>query len=458
MEKTRSKNQIKNNVENFGLNREMDLINNGSGYTQILSDRDLFFKFSNENVELDMSKPNHEDAFGMPIFNGQILNNKKSLITSPYIVENNNKNNFVSNFSSIDSNDMYAELDPGTEQKFDNDIFKYMAYNNKDNFKDKETEVNNSVCKIEKEILEFEFELNKNKKKEFLVDTNSPFALGYIWKSLLLLTKNPSTDKLLKLLGVKNRDSMIQDMKYNSDVFSDGGSIVFNIPVGNQVTNSNFITKIESIYKIKINPIDESYESRALVELNYLFNLEIPFYYQPKITIDYMLGYKKNKIKYIEMTNVPVNLTILRDENVVTLEIPCGSNMTLGFIYDLNRSHVNKLPLKLMLQEKKPEILVKKLVIPKINRNKKSEYGKKFQEELSGIHLGEIVYGYMYDIDINVNMGLNINITQDVSKNKYEIVRNIDLIEINHKCFYYIKNSNIENKILVSGMINYQSV
>ncbi len=61
----------------------------------------------------------------------------------------------------------------------------------------------------------------------------------------------------------------------------------------------------------------------------------------------------------------------------------------------------------------------------------------------------------MSSIDINVDMGLNIEVTNEVSKDKYEIKRNIDYININHKCFYYIKNSNIENKLLITGIINY---
>ena len=108
-----------------------------------------------------------------------------------------------------------------------------------------------------------------------------------------------------------------------------------------------------------------------------------------------------------------------------------------------------------MLTEKTPNILVEKLIIPKINRNKISPYGKKFKDETSNIHLGELIYGTTYDLDININMGLEIEITEEVSKNKYEIKRNIDIININHKCYYYIRNRNINNKILSNGMINY---
>jgi len=97
-----------------------------------------------------------------------------------------------------------------------------------------------------------------------------------------------------------------------------------------------------------------------------------------------------------------------------------------------------------MLENKIPDVVVNKLIIPKINRNKKSAYGKKFNKELENIHFGELAYGTMYKLDINVIMGLELNISNTISKDKYEIKRNIEIIEINHRCYYYIKNKNIE--------------
>ena len=129
--------------------------------------------------------------------------------------------------------------------------------------------------------------------------------------------------------------------------------------------------------------------------------------------------------------------------------------MVLGFVYNLSRQHVQNLPYKQMIAEKVPNIMVEKLIIPKINRNKISPYGKKFKEELSTMHFGELVYGTIFDLDINIHMGLDIEINQEVPKNKYEIKRNIDIININHKCYYYVRNRNINNKILSNGMINY---
>lgn len=460
MEKVRMKTSIRNNVENYNLNREMDLVHSGNvSNDKILGDREIFNKFSNENEQLDMTTVKHDEFnFGMPIFNGQILNNKKSLISSPYIVENNNKNGFISNNLSLDSNDMYAEIIDKSGKKFDDDVFSNMAYNNNKNYGSIKPELEEGlgdyVCKVEQDILDFEFESNLVKSKDFLVDVSSPFALGYLWKSIILLSKNPTTDKLLKLLNVKNKDALINDMKYNSEVFADSGSLEISIPSDNRVINTNFISKIENLYGIIIKN-ENSEDNICTVNLNYTFNLEIPFYYQPKVVFGYLQNYSKSKIKFIEMTNVPVNLLILHKENIVILEIPMSSNMILGFVYNTNREHVKSLPKKLIYENRKADVLVKKLVIPKIKRNKQSLYSKRFKEELTNVHLGEVIYGMMVDMNIVLNMGLNISVSKDVSKDKYEIKRNIDYINLNHKCFYYIKNKNIENKILSSGMINY---
>jgi hypothetical protein len=352
---------------------------------------------------------------------------------------------------------MYAVIEDNSKKKFDNDVFSNMAYNNNNNFTEerKKSDDINDVCKIEEDIIDYEFELNIEKSKDFIVDVSSPFAIAYLWKAIILLTKNPTTDKILKMLNIKIKDNIINDMKYNSEVFGDCGSIEFKIPNGNRVTNTNFISKIENLSGVIIKP-EERYDNICIVNLNYIFNLEIPFYFQPKIIFGFLENYVNSKIKFIEMTNVPINLTILHKENIVILEIPMGSNMILGFIYDINRQHVKKIPKKLIYQNKIPDVLVKKLIIPKIKRNKQFLYSNRFKDELSNVHLGEVTYGMMVDLEIIMNMGLNISVTDNVSKDKYEIKRNIDYININHKCFYYVKNLNIDNKILSTGLINYK--
>jgi hypothetical protein len=485
-----------NNIENFNLNREIDLFSNNID-NKLLNDREIFNKFSNSDEQklIDMAEINYDDKYGMPIFNGQILQNKKNLISNPFIIENNDKDNFISNYSSFGINDTYAEIESNNNVKFDNDIFNNMAYNNMNNIIDIPQNINkntnissnniptnisnniptniptnistnifidtkpydkNYICNLEKDIMDHEYIINLNKNKDFLVDLSSPFVIAYMWKCIVLLTKNPSMDYLLKMLKIDNKENFLLDMKYNSDLFKSNGNIKLIIPTGNQRINSNYIKKIEDIYKIKIIELHESFDNKAIININYIFNLEIPFYYEPKIINGYMEGYNKNKIKFLELKNVPIYLLVDQNKNIVILEIPCASNITLGFIYSLDRSHTQIIPYELLLKKNKVEILVKTLVIPKINRNKMINYSKNFTNELNDIYFGELIYENKYNLNMNIKMGLNIDISNKEPSEIFEINREIEYININHKCYYYIKNNNIENKILLNGIINYK--
>jgi hypothetical protein len=467
--KSQGNDQMKGGFGNSNMTvafgREMDLYNNKSKPNiQILNDRDMFNKFSNTNDSIDTSSFNLTDSYGMPIQGGNTSNNKKSLLSTPYIMESNDKNNWVSTTTTWDANDMYAELETDNKNNFLKHSNKYvppqhqdntleMAYNN--NLAD--THEDNGMCKIEADCLGFEYELTKQKKSDIVVDVSSPFALGYVWKTLLLLSKNPSTDKFVKMLGIKNKDSIVSDMKRHAEVFEDSGKLTVSIPANSSghTPNTNYINKIEEIYKITIVPDQETYENIATFELDWNFLLEIPFYYQPKVINEYLIGYSKSKTKFLELTDVPIFLMIDKTQNIVCLEIPFASNMTLGFVYTPVRELVDKIPYDLITQDKKPEVIVKKLIIPKLNRNKKSVYSKNFKDVLSQVHLGEIIYGTLYQVNIVMSMGLSIGVSKEIPKNKYQIAKSFDNITINHKCFYYVKNSNIPNKILSTGIISY---
>lgn len=450
------------------FDREMDLYNNkNKPNIQILNDRDMFNKFSNTNDSIDTSSFNLSDSYGMPMQGGNTSNNKKSLLSTPYIMESNDKNNWVSGTTNWNQNDMYAELEIDNKNNFskhssqskDSSQLKHqdnlldMAYNN--NLAG--TQEDNGLCKIEADCLGFEYELTKQKQKDIIVDVSSPFALGYVWKTLILLSKNPSTDKFVKMLGIKNKDSIVSDMKRHAEVFEDSGKLTISIPANSsgQTPNTNYINKIEDIYKISIIQDQETYENISTFELDWNFLLEIPFYYQPKVITDYLVGYSRVKTKFLELTDVPIFLMIDKNKDLVCLEIPFASNMTLGFLYTPNKELLQKIPYDLITMNKKPEVLAKKLIIPKLNRNKKSVYSKNFKDVLSQVHLGEIIYGTLYQVDIVMSMGMSIGVSKEISKNKYQINKTFDIISINHKCFYYIKNSNIPNKILSSGMISY---
>lgn len=432
----------------------------------ILNDRDMFNKFSNTNETIDTTSFNPTDVWGMPIQGGSTTNNKKSLLSTPYIMEANDKNGWTPTTTTWNQNDMYAELEfdkNNNQMKFSSgqnsssqsnqDDMLELAYNNKL----AGTNEDNGVCKIEADCMGFEYELSKQKQKEIVVDISSPFALGYIWKSIILLSKNPSTEKLVKMLGIKNKDTIVSDMKRHAVVFEDSGSLELFIPVNSsgQTPNTNYIQKIEDIYKISVLPDNETYENIATLCMKWNFLLEIPFYYQPKVITDYLVGYNKIKTKFLELTDVPIFLMIDRTKNFVCVEIPFSSNMVLGFIYTPTRELVDIIPYEFITQPKKPSVLAKKLIIPKLNRNKKTIYSKNFKDVLNQIHLGEIVYGSLYKLNINIEMGLSITVSKEIPKNKYEILKSYDEIIINHKCFYYVKNNFIQNKILATGMINY---
>jgi hypothetical protein len=394
-------------AKDYRLTREINLYDKKGSKSDFLEDRDLFNKFSNINEQLDISNFPHsseEYALGMPIYNSQILNNKKSLLTNPYLNESDDTK-FKSINYTLDDN-MYEELKTDENIKTGKiDNFPTSAYNN--NNID-----NNSFCKTEKEIAEYEYIINLNKKHNFLVDVNSPYAIGYLWKVLLLLCKNPSLERILKLLNIKNRENLLNDMKNYSYIFDKYGSIDLIMPINtDQVLNSNFVNKIEDKYKIKIKNSDKIKSNNVRINLNYNVDIEIPEEYNPKIIYEFMINYNKNKFKFIELTNVPITTIIIN--NIVLLEIKLCNNNTLGFVHDVSKENLKELPYDLILKNKEVNYIVKKLIIPKMNKKSNTHYSKKYENELKSVHLGELIYSKLYDIDIVNNINLDIKITKE---------------------------------------------
>ena len=208
----RTTNRNSENIENFKLNREINLFRNTN--ENVLEDRDMFNQFSNSSENIDITPFNLEDSYGMPIHNSQIMNNKKSLLSNPYIVENNEKNNFVANSNAFDNLEMYEELEIDNknnlkDKNIDDDNMLNMAYNNNMNLNNEKEK----KCIIEENILEFEYEMIKNKNSKIKVDISSPYALAYLWKIIILLTKNPTTNKLLQTFRIKNKEQIINETK-----------------------------------------------------------------------------------------------------------------------------------------------------------------------------------------------------------------------------------------------------
>lgn len=492
------KNYPKNNsFENFNLNRGIDVYtkNTNNNNFEMLNDRELFGQFSNANSnsndQIDFTNIKVGNSNGMKYYNNHILNNKKNLINNPYIIESNDNTHFkaldTSNYINLtnsssnegmyasfknkkndDNNSNYSNESNESNESNDSitDFSQYSKINNDDKIIDKNimnNDIDNEFLKridiIEKNIIlnEYNFNIDKNKNKIFVMDIFSPFAISFLWKSLVLLSKNPTTDKLLKFLSIKKKEDIVNDMKYFSDVFADMGSLSYSIPFTNNMLNTNFIKNLYDVYKIKINSLNTENTNDTFINLNFNFELKIPFYYQPTIINDFLLDYSDNKIKFIKMLNVPCSLDIDRDLNIVNFEIPIADDMLLGFMYNLSRKNITnpEFIYNKIIKHREINKLVKNLIIPKINRHKKINYAKKFLEQLKQIHLGELIYGNLYNIDIFTNMNLDISIDNNVSNNKYQIINNIDEIVINHQCFFYLKNSKIPNKILFIGIIEY---
>lgn len=455
-----------NRYDSYNLGREYDLMDikdqkqkKGRMFKQdkieFLNDRDLFGKVSNTMDDIDMSTNNFADNFGMPSFSGQIFKNKKSLIRTPYIHEHDNKSDFVS--SNSDVRDNFASIDQTVDNNSTRglDSLTSMGYNGNG------TNENDEKCKIEQDILGFEYDINLNKDNDFMFDINSPFALAYLWKSLIILTKNPTTNKIMESLNVTRKESVANDLKKYGEIFEDLGVLQLNIPVLNDQMDSNMKNKMHDLYKIDINVIDDEKNyptnetDQALIYLKFNFSLEIPFIYQSKIITGYFERYKKTKTKFIEMSNVICSFIINEKKDFVNIEIPMGGDLTLGFIYNTDKQLLNNIDYDFIISNKKPKTVIESLTIPKINRNKRSEYSKNFKKILSEVHFGDISYGKMYDTSIKIDMTLEIGSTRENIDKNYKIENKLQKIVINHPCYFYIKHNNLQNRIFMNGFINY---
>lgn len=459
MKQIKSSSLNSDNYDNYGLGREYDLLelkNKKKGRLfnedkiEMLNDRDLFNRTSTMGEELDMSNNNFLDSFGMPTFSGQIFKNKKSLIRTPFIQEHNNKQDFVSKDSDL--HESFASISNSTQSK-QMDSLTCMGYNGDVSENDDELK-----CKIEKDIVGFEYDMNLSKNKDFMFDVNSPFALAYLWKCMIILSKNPTTSKILDALKIERKELIAKDLKKYSNIFEDLGELNVFIPVLNNQTDNNTIIKLFDLYKINVNILDDFHEEEsnyAEIYLKFNFSLEIPLIYNPIEKHDYFVGHKKNKTKFIEMSNVPASLIIDEESDFVNLEIPMGSDLVLGFLYNTERHLLEEIDYDFINIKKKPNTLIKSLTIPKINRNKKSEYSKNFTEILSNVHFGEICYGQMYNVSVKINITLELEVVNDKPKINSKIQNNIPKISVNHPCYFYIKHKNIPNRIFINGFINY---
>ncbi len=409
------------------FNRDIDLYNKTNFSTEMLDDRNMFSKSSNQTDDIDFSMMKPQDyETGMRITGHSAMKNKKDLINQPYIHESND-----SNFKSFTNASNYSTID---EKLIDN----------------VSSIKSNKICKIEQMITLYEH--NSLIKNGFTLNIFSPFLIGYIWKTLILLSKNPTTNKIIEFLDTKTKNEVIGDMKYSSEIIENFAKITIAINTENNFINTNITNKIENSYNIKFiqstNDVDE-----IIINSQLIFNINIPNYYNPQITNNYFIGYDNQMVKFLKLTNVKCSL--IKNNNIINIEIPICENMLLCFIYTTNMNNIEKLPYEFLLSDKIIDYNIKTLTIPKINMTKKINYGKKFKDLLTNVHLGEISYGKMYNLSIINEYIINIS-TDNIEKiQQYNITKQIDEIIINHKCCFYIKNKLLPNKLLLCGKIEY---
>ena len=402
---------------NSQFNRLVDSIRIEQKDNVFTNERDLFNQNSNGNYEnLDFSHFKVNDyELGMPLHNPTILRNKKSLLSKPLMQQENNiipveNNNFTDEYYSI--------------------------------------KTDNEEKNIEKGIVEYEYTYNINNKKSFF-NINTPFSLSYVWKTLVLLSKYPTNQKLLDMLNIKNKSLILQSMKDNCDLFNEYSKINISIPLEYTI-NQDYINKLNNIFNINIfnrdhNLLINSNEEIIMINLETNYSLSLPSYYNPKIIVNNLIN-QQIKTKFIKLENVYSYVNF--DNNEINIEIPLLNNTIIGFFYNNYKQNINEINYDKLLNDKPINTKINNFIFPKFTTNKFTDYGYKFNELLSDFHLGEIIYGKLFKLVINQYLDLNININSNNSINNIKNINNINLININHSNFFYIKEN---KKIIISG-------
>lgn len=402
---------------NSQFNRLIDSIRIEQKDNVFTNERDLFNQNSNGNYEnLDFSHFKVNDyELGMPLHNPTILRNKKSLLSKPLMQQENNiipveNNNFTDEYYSI--------------------------------------KTDNEEKNIEKGIVEYEYTYNINNKKSFF-NINTPFSLSYVWKTLVLLSKYPTNQKLLDMLNIKNKNLILQSMKDNCDLFNQYSKINISIP-SEYTINQDYINKLNNIFNINIfnrdhNLLINSNEEIIMINLETNYSLSLPSYYNPKIIVNNLIN-QQIKTKFIKLENVYSYVNF--DNNEINIEIPLLNNTIIGFIYNNYKQNINEINYDKLLNDKPINTKINNFIFPKFTTNKFTDYGYKFNELLSDFHLGEIIYGKLFKLVINQCLDLNININSNNSINNIKNINDINLININHSNFFYIKEN---KKIIISG-------
>lgn len=376
-------------------------------------DRNLFNGMSNTTddsyLENNFTSTEYSKEFiGMPINNTVIYSNKKSLLSTPYIKDRDNMNNII-------HDDVIQEIDP-----------------------------------IEKDL--FDFYCSNHKKSNKYITFISPFINSHIWKSLILLSKSPSTEQLLTVFNqpIHNKNAILSNMKIESKFLQELGTITINVPFKNQKNmeslnhiNTALVNKLKDLYFL-----DVKYNERInhfIVYVNFLIEIHFPLQYDPVVIHNNLTNRK-----FIKLTNIPVYEQEL--ENIVHLELNIGNNRYVGFIYDKNNSGSHPVNYQDIISIKQNNLFIQTLIIPQIKYSKKENMSKNY-DFLDKIHLGELENGKYQKVDILIERKINMS-TINVNIRTPKLPQ-IEIIEINNT-FFYVKDS-IEGhgtKIIACGVLN----
>jgi hypothetical protein len=475
-----------NIMENYQLNRNKDVyIKNDNPV--LLDDREMFNKFSNNNdTEIDFNANNDKSNFRSV----HIYNNKKNLINNPYIVKNSTNSANMANMAYNDNTTYGSNFDNTTYgSNYDNTTYgsnydttfindgttkdKGKSKTNNNSF-DKEYQrdfidksKNNTSNVIEKDIIDdFIYNLSSCDSSISPKVPLAPYLLSYLIYSIILLSKNPTTDKLLQTYKIKSKDIAINEMKDISDDVSKYGDITYMVPSG---CNNAFINKIKDIFNITVTTYDtdsangtEGEGDGVTVYANFNYKLGIPMCYNPEIIYDYFDNDKKNKAKFIKLRNCIISHDYYKDDTkgggggggTVCIEILLEQTK-LGFIFNSNKQSLNNaLPYHMMIKEKDFSITSKKVIIPQISNNiKDCNYNI---NNLENIHLGELLNGSLITPQLYLNTSLEIDILPTPTTNPTSpqtITKKVEAITINCDSYYYIKNEN--NKLIYIGLVHH---
>ena len=154
---------------------------------------------------------------------------------------------------------------------------------------------------------------------------------------------------------------------------------------------------------------------------------------------------------FIKLVNVPVSIQIVNDN--VLIEADFIENK-IGFLFKKDENNIDSIDYDILLKDKDYNTIANVFVFPKLNKKIRNNYGKRFT--LDKLHLGEVLYGKMYDMNIISNLNLEIAVNNLVKKDiNTHNIRHIDEIILNHRLFFYIKDKKINNRIICCGLINY---